>query len=107
MDTKLTVTKASFETAYKKFERAEMVEFAASWCPHCHHMQALIDKLAKDYQDKIAFLVIDVEQAPAVARKFGVSGVPSFVFVKEGQIVHRMVGVFSEADLRKHLDSLL
>lgn len=107
MDSKLTVTAASFEAAYKKFEQAEMVEFAASWCPHCHHMQALIDKLAKDYQDKIAFLVIDVEQAPAVARKFGVSGVPSFVFVKEGQIVHRMAVVFSEADLRKHLDSLL
>ncbi len=107
MDAKLTVTAASFEAAYKKFEQAEVVEFVASWCPHCHHMNTLIDKLAKNYRDKVAFLVVDVEQAPVVARKFGVSGVPSFVFVKEGQVVHRMAGVFAEADLRKHLDTLL
>lgn len=107
MDSKLTVTAASFEAAYKKFEQAEMVEFTASWCPHCHHMAAVVDKLAKAYRDRVAILVLDVDQAPDVARQFGVSGVPSFVFVKEGKIVHRMAGEFSEADLRKHMDSLL
>lgn len=107
MNTKLTVTDDSFARAFKQFEQAEVVEFFATWCPHCKHMADIIDKLAKDYQNRVALLVVDVDQSPRTARQFGVSGVPSFVFVKKGQIMHRMAGEFSEADLRKQLDALL
>ena len=107
MDTKLTVTDQSFDTAFKKYEKAEMIEFFASWCPHCRHTEGIINTLAKAYAGRAAILAVDVDMAPKTARKFGVQGVPSFVFVKNGQIVKRMAGGFSETELRQQLDALL
>lgn len=104
---KITVTDQSFETAFKKYERAEMIEFFASWCHHCKHMAGVVNGLAKSYAGQIAVLGVNVETAPETARRFGVQGVPAFVFVKNGEIVKRMAGEFSEAQLRQHLESLL
>lgn len=107
MDTKLTVTDHSFETEFKKYEKAELVEFVASWCPQCKHMEALIRTLAKAYEGKVTILSADVDNAPKAVRRFGVQGVPSFVFVKNGKIVKRMAGIFSETELRQQLDGLV
>ncbi|OUO57226.1 thioredoxin family protein [Candidatus Avelusimicrobium gallicola] len=107
MDSKLTVTDASFETAFKKYEKAEMIEFFASWCQHCKQMAGLVNTLAKAYANRAAVLAVDVETSPRTARRFGVQGVPAFVFVKNGQIVKRMAGEFSEEELRRQLDALL
>ena len=83
---KITVTDQSFETAFKKYERAEMIEFFASWCHHCKHMAGVVNGLAKSYAGQIAVLGVNVETAPETARRFGVQGVPAFVFVKNGEI---------------------
>lgn len=107
MDTKLTVTDASFDTAFEKHKKAEMVEFFATWCPHCQRMAPIVDKLAKDYKDKAAVLAVDVDQSPLSSRKFGVGGVPTFVFVKDGKVRETISGEYPEEELRKKLDALL
>ena len=107
MDTKLTVTDASFDAAFEKYKKAEMVMFFATWCPHCHRMIPAADKLAKDYKGKAAVLAVDVDQSPDSSRKFGVSGVPTFVFVKDGKVQETISGEYPEEELRKKLDALL
>ena len=107
MDTKLTVTDHSFQTAFKKYGQAEVVEFFASWCPHCKQMENSMNALAKEYGGRVAVLAVDVETAPRTAQQFKVQGVPSFIFVKNGEILHRMAGVFSEEELRKRFNELL
>lgn len=107
MDTKLTVTDAAFDAAFEKHNKAEMVMFFATWCPHCHRMIPVVDKLAKDYKDKVAILAVDVDQSPVSSRKFGVGGVPTFVFVKDGKVQETISGEYPEEELRKKLDALL
>lgn len=64
MNTKLTVTDASFDKAFEAHNRAEMVEFFASWCPHCKRMEPTVNRLAKEYDGKANVLAVDVDEAP-------------------------------------------
>ena len=107
MNTKLTVTDASFDKAFEAHNRAEMVEFFASWCPHCKRMEPTVNRLAKEYDGKANVLAVDVDEAPMASRKFGISGVPTFLFVKNGKVMESISGEQSENDLRQKMDSLL
>ncbi len=107
MDTKLTVTDASFDKAFEQFKKAEMVMFFATWCPHCTRMEAVVNKLAKTYKDKVAVLAVDVDESPASAQKFQVTGIPTFLFVKEGKVQTRLSGEVPEEELKEKLDALL
>lgn len=107
MNTKLTVTDASFDKAFEAHNQAEMVEFFASWCPHCKRMEPAVNRLAKEYDGKASVLAVDVDEAPMASRKFGISGVPTFLFVKNGKVMESISGEQSENDLRQKMDSLL
>ena len=106
MNTKLTATDASFDKAYEAHNQAEMVEFFASWCPHCKRMEPTVNRLAKEYDGKANVLAVDVDEAPMASRKFGISGVPTFLFVKNGKVMESISGEQSENDLRQKMDNL-
>lgn len=106
MNTKLTVTDASFDKAFEAHNRAEMVEFFASWCPHCKRMEPTVNRLAKEYDGKANVLAVDVDESPRTSRKFGILGVPTFLFVKNGKLVESVSGERSENDLRQKMDNL-
>lgn len=106
MNKKLTVTDAAFDRALAKYEKAAMIEFFADWCPHCKRMGPVVDQLAKMYGDKIGILSVDVDQSPVSSQKYGVRGIPTFVFIKDGKVKETVSGELPEEELKKRLDDL-
>ncbi|XP_058072876.1 thioredoxin-like protein CXXS1 [Magnolia sinica] len=80
-----------------------VVHFTASWCAPSVAMNPIFEELALNYQD-ILFLVVDVDDVKAVASRMEVKAMPTFVLMKDGTQVDKLVGANPE-EIRKRIDS--
>ncbi len=84
-----------------------VVDFWAPWCPWCMRLMPVYEKLARDYGAKLAFAKVNVDEEPALARRFGVQGLPTLKFFCEGRSVMEIVGYLPEAALKRKLEEAL
>lgn len=75
-----------------------VVDFYATWCGPCKMLAPILDGVAKETSD-VAFYRVDVDQAPDLARRFGVMSIPTLVFFKNGEKAAQTVGVQRKPDL--------
>lgn len=68
-----------------------MVEFFATWCPHCQRMAPIVDALAKIASD-CAIYRVDVDQSPTLASEYAPNGFPTFVLFEDGGPVETLTG---------------
>jgi thioredoxin 1 len=83
-----------------------MVDFTATWCGPCQVLGPIVDKLASEFKGKLKVGKCDIDKHPDVAGAFGVMGVPTLVFFKDGEVVDQHVGLLPEAALRDKLTKL-
>ena len=83
-----------------KGETPTLVDFFATWCGPCKAMQPTLDQLKTDMHEKVRILKIDVDKNQAVAEKFKVRGVQTFVLFKNGEIIWRQSGGMSLQTLK-------
>jgi thioredoxin 1 len=76
----------------------EVLFFNASWCRPCRQMKPIVAQLRRQ---GYRLRDIDVDKNRGLAQKYGISGIPTFVFVKNGSEVHRFSGGTSADQLRK------
>lgn len=76
----------------------EVLFFNASWCGPCRQMKPIVGQLRRQ---GYRLRDIDVDKNRSLAQKYGISGIPTFVFIKNGAEVHRFSGGTSADHLRK------
>ena len=72
--------------------RLVVVDFYATWCGPCKAIAPHVETLSGRYAKEAAFLKVDVDKAPDVAKEAGVTAMPSFGFYGEGKLVELMKG---------------
>ncbi|XP_022158840.1 thioredoxin H1-like [Momordica charantia] len=75
----------------KQSNKLIVVDFTAAWCGPCRAMAPLFAELANK-MSSVIFLKVDVDELTTVAAEWGVSALPCFVFLKNGNLVDRFVG---------------
>ncbi|CAJ1827981.1 unnamed protein product [Sphenostylis stenocarpa] len=81
-----------------------VIDFSASWCGPCKTIEPVIHAMAKKYT-AVDFVKIDVDELSDVAQEFQVQAMPTFVLVKEGKEIDRIVGAKKdelEKKVQKH-----
>jgi thioredoxin len=82
-----------------------LVDFYATWCGPCKMISPMLDELSHTYAGKVRFCKVDIDQAPDVASKYAVSGVPTLVVFKAGEEMDRKVGAVPKPALESWLGS--
>jgi thioredoxin 1 len=92
---------------FDKFSKGtSVVDFTATWCGPCKVLGPIVDKLATEFKDKVSVAKLDIDQNPEIASAYGIMGVPTLVFFKNGEIVDQHVGLLNEDALRKKMQKL-
>jgi thioredoxin 1 len=101
------VTAASFQADVLDSARPVLVDFWAEWCGPCRMVSPILDELSVEYADKISIVKVNVDNEPALAEKYGITGIPALQVFKAGELVKSMVGAKPKQVLVKDLAEFL
>lgn len=97
----------AFSDLVEKSTIPVVIDFSATWCGPCRAMEPVIKKLAVEFAGKARFVKIDIDKHRALAGRFNVRGVPSFVFMKDGIVKGEQIGAIPATEIRSELAKLL
>jgi thioredoxin 1 len=83
-----------------------LIDFWAPWCGPCRIQGPIIEKVAQRVNGNAKIGKLNVDQHPAIAARFGVTGIPTLILLKEGEEVERFVGIQAEDALVEKVESL-
>ncbi len=101
------VTDAAFEKTVLKSKLPVIVDFWAPWCAPCRFVDPILKKIAKEYAGRLIVAKVNTDENPKWAAHFGVRGIPTMLFVVNGQVVHQQVGALPEPILRSLVEEFL
>jgi thioredoxin 1 len=97
----------NFEELVLGSNKLSIVDFWATWCPPCIALGPTIDSLGTDYEDRINVGKLNVDENPNVSITFGVTNLPCVLFILNGKVVDRHVGMAPKAVYDKKVRALL
>ncbi len=103
----IAITDTSFEDEVIKSETPVLVDFWAEWCGPCKMIAPIVEELAKEYDGKIKFTKMDVDENTRTPMKFGIRGIPTLILFNDGKAIEQVVGAVPKSVLKKKLDSAL
>jgi thioredoxin 1 len=83
------------------------VDFYADWCGPCKMMAPVFDAAKDDYDGKVRFAKINVDENEAIRAANNILGIPTLLFFKDGGVVDRVTGMIDKNALYAKLDALL
>ena len=101
----LEITDANFDEVVLKSEKPVMVDFWAEWCGPCRMVGPHVEELSKEYEGKAVVGKVNVDLHGGIAAQFGVRNIPTIVFLKNGELVDKVVGAVPKNQLAEKLDA--
>ena len=103
----VVLTDANFKAEVLDYKGVVMVDFWAPWCGPCRMLGPVVEELAGEYAGKVKIAKLNVDEAPDTSTQFGVSSIPTLIFVKDGKVVSQPVGLQTKSALQEKLNALL
>lgn len=96
----------SREWSYKG-EMPAVIDFYADWCAPCKMVAPILGDLSVEYEGRVKFYKINTEKDPEVAKAFGISSIPTLLFIKPGDKPFMVRGAQSARSLRNNIDRIV
>jgi len=96
------LTSQTWETFLREHPRA-VLDVWAPWCAPCRALAPIFERLAREFAGQVAFAKVNSDEEPELAMRWQVQGIPTQLFFREGALVHRVVGLRPEPELRETL----
>lgn len=103
----ISLTKENHEREVSQSKMPIIIDVFASWCGPCQQMEPVFAELENELKDKIKFLKLNVDEARDLSIHYGVTSVPTFIFIKDGEVKTKETGYMSKEDLKEKLLKIL
>ncbi len=80
-----------------------LVDFFATWCGPCKMLSPVIEQIANANPD-LKVVKVDVDEAPAIASKYGIQAIPTLFLLKDGEIVNQAMGYMNRNQLENFIN---
>lgn len=88
-------------------DKLVVVDFWATWCGPCKKIGPDIEALAQEYEGQVIVGKVNVEEADDLATKFKIRNVPTVLYIKNGEVVDKIVGATTKDKFEEKLKALL
>lgn len=102
----IEITETNFDVVLQS-ELLILVDFNAGWCGPCKIMTSILNDIAEEYKGKMIVASVDVDTNQAIAAKYGVRNIPTFLFFKNGENIGKHVGAIVKSQLIEKINSYL
>ena len=103
MKTTTLINDSSFKADILDQPGITVAKFTAEWCGPCHALAPVFDAVAAAHENGAKFVSVDADASPEASVQFGVRGLPSILFFKNGELVSRLIGAVPRAHIEKEL----
>jgi thioredoxin 1 len=100
-------TEENFDAEVLKSDIPVLVDFYADWCGPCKMMMPVVEKMAEKYDGKVKVGKVNSDENNQLAAKYNIMSIPSFLVIKNGEVVNSATGAMSADALAKLIDSAL
>ncbi|MEM1325422.1 MAG: thioredoxin [Bacteroidota bacterium] len=99
------ITDANFEQEVMNNDKVTVIDFWAEWCGPCRMVGPIIEELATEYDGKATIGKVNVDENPEVSLKYGIRSIPTILYIKNGEVVDKQVGLASKKALADKLEA--
>lgn len=103
----IAITKENVEQQVNKSPLPVIIDVFATWCGPCQQMAPAFHELADELGSQYKFVTLNVDEARDLAIQYGVSSVPTFIFIKNGTVQGKATGYMSKEDLVEKIHAFL
>ncbi len=103
IDHPVKVDASNFDETLRK-HRNVVVDFWAEWCMPCRMISPIIEELAREFAGKVVFAKLNTDENPAIAGRYGITGIPTLIFFKNGKPASNVVGALPKAELKRWVE---
>ena len=103
----LEFTDANFEEEVIKSELPVLIDFWATWCMPCLKIAPIVEELSGEYQGKVKFGKMNVEENQNTPQKYGIRSIPTLLIFKNGQVASQIVVMQPKRNLEGKIREVL
>ena len=97
----------SFDSEVIKSDKVAVVDFFADWCGPCRKLSPVIEEIETELSDKVKFTKINTDENIPLAQTYQISGIPTLLVFKDGELVERMVGLMPKNAIITNIEKYL
>ncbi len=94
-----TFTSDNFEEEVLKSDVPVLVDMFATWCGPCKMMAPVVAQLAEEYKGSVKVGKLDIDQNVDIVAQYKIMSVPTFLVIKDGEVVKKLIGAVSKEEL--------
>ena len=94
-----TFTSENFKEEVLKSDVPVLVDMFATWCGPCKMMAPVVAQLAQEYEDSVKVGKLDIDQNVDIVAQYKIMSVPTFLVIKDGEVVKKLIGAVSKEEL--------
>ena len=103
----LHLDESNFDSEVLQSQDTVLVDFWAPWCGPCRMVAPSIEELADEFAGRAKVAKVNVDDAPAVAARFGVVSIPTLAFFQGGRLVGTIIGAQPKSVIAQGLNKLV
>lgn len=101
----VSITQENFEKEITQATKPIILDVYATWCGPCQQMNPTLDELEIEMGHLYLFAKLNVDEARDISIKYGVTSVPTFLFIHNNQIKGKQTGYMSKEVLKEKIEA--